>query len=144
MYCIKCGKQLDEKEMFCRNCGTKRNIMESKASADEGQTNFAQDEVQSQVANTSFEYINYNSTAPKRKKKYGKFIGIGIALLAVIAGIVIFFMLNSDKNEEIKESIAMVSAGSEHIVSLKEDGTVVAVGDNRDNQCDVSDWNLLE
>ncbi len=33
-----------------------------------------------------------------------------------------------------------VSAGSFHTVGLKADGTVVAVGDNSNGQCDVSDW----
>ena len=37
-----------------------------------------------------------------------------------------------------------VSAGSSHTVGLKSDGTVVAVGDNYNGQCDVADWtNIL-
>ena len=34
----------------------------------------------------------------------------------------------------------MVSAGGNHTVGLKSDGTVVAVGYNDDGQCDVEDW----
>lgn len=37
-----------------------------------------------------------------------------------------------------------IAAGSEHIVGLKDDGTVVAVGDNDYGQCDVSDWNNIK
>ena len=33
-----------------------------------------------------------------------------------------------------------VSAGCWHTVGLKSDGTVVAVGDNDDDQCDAADW----
>lgn len=33
-----------------------------------------------------------------------------------------------------------VSAGDNHTVGLKADGTVVAVGKNEDGQCNVSDW----
>ena len=33
-----------------------------------------------------------------------------------------------------------VSAGKAHIVVLQKDGTVVAVGDNRDGECDVENW----
>ena len=33
-----------------------------------------------------------------------------------------------------------VSAGGCHTVGLKDDGTVVAVGDNENGRCDVSDW----
>ena len=34
----------------------------------------------------------------------------------------------------------MVAAGGSHIVGLKDDGTVVAVGLNNDGQCEVSNW----
>ena len=33
-----------------------------------------------------------------------------------------------------------VSAGYDRTVGLKRDGTVVAVGNNKDGQCNVSDW----
>ena len=33
-----------------------------------------------------------------------------------------------------------IAAGSKHIVGLKDDGTVVAVGDNYYGECDVSNW----
>ncbi|MBN2840321.1 MAG: hypothetical protein JXP37_05120, partial [Coriobacteriia bacterium] len=36
--------------------------------------------------------------------------------------------------------IVDVAAGSEHAVGLRADGTVVATGDNRYHQCDVSGW----
>ena len=38
--------------------------------------------------------------------------------------------------------IVHVAAGQEHTVGLKADGTVVAVGNNEDGQCDVGDWDL--
>ena len=37
-------------------------------------------------------------------------------------------------------NIIDVAAGNSHYVGLKSDGTVVAVGDNKCGQCDVSDW----
>ncbi len=33
-----------------------------------------------------------------------------------------------------------IAAGRRHTVALKSDGTVTAVGDNKNGQCDVSDW----
>ena len=34
----------------------------------------------------------------------------------------------------------MVAAGSDHLISLRDDGTVLAAGDNRWGQCRVQDW----
>lgn len=36
--------------------------------------------------------------------------------------------------------IETIASGSFHVVGLKKDGTVIAVGENHDGQCDVSDW----
>ena len=36
----------------------------------------------------------------------------------------------------------MVAAGGSHTVGLKSDGTVVAVGDNGEGQCEVNGWML--
>ena len=36
----------------------------------------------------------------------------------------------------------MITAGDEHTVGLKSDGTVIAVGSNRYGQCNVANWNL--
>ena len=35
---------------------------------------------------------------------------------------------------------AAIAAGAQHMVALRQDGTVIAVGDNRYGQCDVSTW----
>jgi len=37
-------------------------------------------------------------------------------------------------------TITQVTAGGYHTVGLKDDGTVVALGDNDEGQCDVGDW----
>jgi alpha-tubulin suppressor-like RCC1 family protein len=38
------------------------------------------------------------------------------------------------------QDIVAVSAGENHLVGLKENGTVIAVGDNEYGQCDTGDW----
>ena len=63
--------------------------------------------------------------------------------------------LERDREEKRKETIVqlasirdalnklaspILTSGSDHIVGLKADGTVVATGDNRHGQCNVSDW----
>ena len=37
-----------------------------------------------------------------------------------------------------------VAAGSRHTVGLKADGTVVAVGENEDGECEVGGWKLFD
>ena len=52
-----------------------------------------------------------------------------------------------ERAEELWEGIAVrstISAGGDHTVGLKSDGTVVAVGDNENGQCDVSRWKDIE
>ena len=37
-----------------------------------------------------------------------------------------------------------IAAGRRHTVALKSDGTVMAVGDNKYGQCDVSRWRGIQ
>jgi alpha-tubulin suppressor-like RCC1 family protein len=37
-----------------------------------------------------------------------------------------------------------LAAGRRHTVGIKTNGTVTAVGDNRNGQCDVSDWQGIQ
>ena len=43
-------------------------------------------------------------------------------------------------NTQDWRDIMAVSAGRDHTVGLKADGTVVAVGNNGRNQCDIQKW----
>ena len=49
---------------------------------------------------------------------------------------------NADWTAEVADwsDIVAISSSKRHIVGLKADGTVVAVGDNRNGQCNVEDW----
>jgi hypothetical protein len=54
-----------------------------------------------------------------------------------------YYLDARSRSLELWEAVAQratISAGGYHTVGLKSDGTVVAVGDNSDGQCDVSDW----
>lgn len=50
-----------------------------------------------------------------------------------------------DRRNEITHGRPTLVAGTFHTVGLKRDGTVLAVGENTDDQCDVKDWsNIIE
>ena len=42
------------------------------------------------------------------------------------------------------DDIRPICAGVLHTVGLKADGTIVAVGENSDGQCDVGDWTNIQ
>ena len=62
-----------------------------------------------------------------------------IALLAIAAIVLVFVSVLRDNAPA--NPFVSVSAGGLFTVCLRADGTVVAVGDNRYGQCDVSGWN---
>lgn len=41
------------------------------------------------------------------------------------------------------DNIVSIAAGCAHTLALREDGTVLAAGDNRYGQCDVNNWSVL-
>jgi alpha-tubulin suppressor-like RCC1 family protein len=50
-----------------------------------------------------------------------------------------------EKNPQQKRRpLDTIAAGRRHTVSLKSDGTVMAVGDNKYGQCDVSGWRGIQ
>ena len=59
-------------------------------------------------------------------------------------GKVLVFPYNDEEIPELDvtgwTNIIQIEAGTQHIVGLKSDGSVVATGDNTHGQCNVSDW----
>jgi len=79
------------------------------------------------------------------QKKRSKKIAVLCAVVACVAAVAVIFacVYSNNKAKMLREKLAvreMIASGYEHIVELKSDGTVVAVGDNNHGQCDVSEW----
>ena len=72
---------------------------------------------------------------PKKGTKWQ--VAVALCVVAAIAA-VLFFV--SRQNGELAMQGQTVSVGSAHMVGLKADGTVVAVGYNEYGQCNVSGW----
>lgn len=75
----------------------------------------------------------------KRKKRITTILISVSSLVAVITAITILLTTIVIPRQKFND-IVSISAGAYHTVGLKSDGTVVAVGENTDGQCDVSDW----
>lgn len=53
-------------------------------------------------------------------------------------------MKNKNDSNRIAIPENTIAAGRRHTVGLKSDGKVVAVGDSKYGQCDVSDWHGIQ
>ena len=129
-------------------------------------TNYAQNPVPNQPGGINYPGDGNMPAPPKKGMSKGLLIGLiigGAALLIVIIAVVaIVISANSAKPNIIPgnntETIAIgggdditvtgsenatVSAGGTHTVGIKSDGTVIAVGNNGDGQCDVSGWSNI-
>ena len=87
-----------------------------------------------------------------KKKKIG--ILAGVVAAAVVAGVLFYTTAiapgkgnNNDQAYRLTISQtaqrATIAAGSYHTVGINEDGTVVAVGDDSQGQCDVAGWTSI-
>lgn len=69
--------------------------------------------------------------------RFRKFLLVVLALVPIVpAGTTI----QPTVRVEATYYTPMVAAGQSHTVGLKSNGTVIAIGLNDDNQCDVSTW----
>lgn len=68
-------------------------------------------------------------------------IAAGFHLVGLKAdGTVVTVLDKDNRNVSGWRDIVAIAAGKRHTVGLKADGTVVAAGENKDGQCNVSDW----
>ena len=82
--------------------------------------------------------IRLEEEKQKRAKKTKR---IAIAVITVIVSIV---FVATSFNFNAWRNIEQVAAGRRHIIALKSNGAVVAIGDNNSSQCDVADWTNIE
>ena len=99
---------------------------------------------------------DYSASFVKTIRKWSNIIAIYKSLNAEKGFMIIGLKSNGDvvvadmiKNNEkalcVKwHDIKNISAGYSHIVGMKRDGTVVACGDNRFGQCNVSSWSNIK
>ena len=167
-FCDKCGARVDEvrfadvpvTETFDITSGGENiDLSSDESTYIERNSNpyILQNQFQGNYAAGDDSNANSNSFAtpnsPKfAKSKRKKWIWITSIILLVVlsasAGALYYMHLNGKSTLTVKEpvkedsnAIVSISAGDEHTVGLKKDGTVVAVGLNDYGQCDVDVWN---
>lgn len=63
-----------------------------------------------------------------------------LAVLSTDGRVTLVHQYKNDYEQLDWSNIVAIAAGGDHTVGLKSDGSVVAIGDNRNYQCDVSEW----
>jgi alpha-tubulin suppressor-like RCC1 family protein len=81
---------------------------------------------------------NEKKSKTKKKKLFISAITFLLSFSIIIYIYIPLRLLQDNYNKSVKQ-LNSISAGSYHTVALKSDSTVVAVGDNEDNQCSISD-----
>ena len=75
---------------------------------------------------------------PKKRKIFA-----GVFVTAVLGLICLALFINIVIPKSKFKDVVVVSTGDFHIVGLKSDGTVVAMGDNYNGQCNVEGWSNI-
>ena len=117
MYCTNCGNQIPDGSAFCPQCGAR-------------------------VTTTPVPSASTLPTAAESvvsKKRGFPLVPVMAALVAVAAIVALVVLVLPNLMGGANRPTGM-SAGGDHTVALRSDGTVVAAGDNDDGQCDVSGW----
>ena len=117
MYCTNCGNQIPDGSAFCPQCGAR-------------------------VTTTPVPSASTLPTAAESvvsKKRGFPLVPVMAALVAVAAIVALVVLVLPNLMGGANRPTGM-SAGGDHTVALRSDGTVVAAGANDDGQCDVSGW----
>ena len=100
-------------------------------------------EIEEKSQNSSGRKLNRQRKAPI--KSIFIFSLMALLCLAVLFVVIRYSRKGSLASNSVEELAAMlpmnnISISSGHAVAIQEDGTVVAGGDNKSNQCEVSEW----
>lgn len=93
MFCHECGKELDEKSIYCPNCGAKclsNHHEEIKTAAEDNAAPLNKGEIDATTATSG------SQSTPKKKSRTPLYAGIGGGILAVILIIVLVITLGGN------------------------------------------------
>ena len=165
-FCDQCGTKVDLTDSPFANVPMEESfdldvvlpqddisLQNESISAEQSSNNqISQSQLSGNYAANSGANSNNSWVAKSAKPKSKKWIWITSIILLVVlsasAGALYYMHLNGKSTPTVKEpvkedsnAIVSISAGTSHTVGLKKDGTVVAVGDNYNGQCNVDKWN---
>ena len=91
MYCVKCGKLLDENDKFCSNCGKRISLSNENSSVNiEENKEFVQN--CSNVKNS-----DYNANILEEKKDKANVFLVIISFFIPLVGLILFLAYNNEK-----------------------------------------------
>ena len=135
-----CGKILVDAEKTCPACGV--NLEKLFALHDVDKLQEALEQYKQEQDEREEQEKEKRKKQEIKRRRYLK-IGVSVACLLVVAfGIYKIASHISYQNafEYTQEMNSLISAAENHSLGLKDDGTVVATGQNDDGQCNVEDW----
>lgn len=168
MYCIKCGKQLEDGTKFCIFCGTKQEAApayEPTAPVEDTTPAYQPpkfEEPTPKFEEPRFDYVPpVDSAPPTPAKKKGK----GAVILSIVLGILVlallalnayqYFVMSADIKDDLSASEKELKAVSSELADLEEeyadlqddyddllDSSGVAA-DAFDRLCDFADYNVV-
>lgn len=166
MYCIKCGKQLEDGTKFCIFCGTKQEEAAPAYEAPTPTEKFKAEDTAPAYQPPKFDEpksdyappVNNNPTPPKKKGKGAVILSIvlGILVLALLAlNAYQYFVMSADIKDDLSASEKELKAVSSELADLEEeyadlqddyddllDSSGVAA-DAFDRLCDFADYNVV-
>ena len=122
MFCVKCGTEVPDDARFCPVCGASTEAPQAQVPREEAPGQFAEPAPRSE---------------PRARRRPPVAAMIAVAAALVAGAFFVVLVLKPFSRTDVPKSL---SAGYDHTVGLRSDGSVVACGRDDHGQCDVSGW----
>lgn len=121
MNCKKCGFQLNERDQFCKNCGTPVDNSSvqnnNEGLGDQTMQDYSQPTIQQPNLTSGYNSQPTNQTS---KNSNTKFIIIGIVVVALVVGVIVAINLLNDNKSGSNNNSSVANNNSSYTVKFNE------------------------